>query len=270
VFSVIREDFEKLQTWTPSGSEGSVDGAQNLRVSADVLVRRANLSGGGASGLYNAFSTSRRIQKNLIRAVTYLLCSQLVRFIFIIPAIIFGQTLLSPFHLLFGGLIVDLGAVFILSLDRHERNSMKKPFTSIGLKNPIGLCRKMLSMTAMSAGSEVITAVLTVMIGKDDVSGAVFLSVTLSQLVLLFILRLADAPKLRENIRFIVFSTFVAICVVAFSVIPKLAVLTGTLYSLESLICIAILPLRILVWFIYTRIKRRVLKKRNKKIKKAY
>lgn len=270
VFSVIREDFEKLQTWTPSGSEESVDGAQNLRVSADVLVRRANLSGGGASGLYNAFSTSRRIQKNLIRAVTYLLCSQLVRFIFIIPAIIFGQTLMSPFHLLFGGLIVDLGAVFILSLDRHERNSMKKPFTSIGLKNPIGLCRKMLSMTALSAGSEVITAVLTVMIGKDDVSGAVFLSVTLSQLVLLFILRLADAPKLRENIRFIVFSAFVAICVVAFSVIPKLAVLTGTLYSLESLICIAILPLRILVWFIYTRIKRRVLKKRNKKIKKAY
>jgi len=269
-FRVIHEDFERLQTATVSGDSESPDGAQNLRVFADILVHRANLRGGGAVGIYNAISTARRIQKNLIRTVTYLLCSQLVRFVFIIPAILFGQTLLSPFHLLFGGLIVDLGAVFVLSLDRHERNSMKKPFTPIGLKNPVGLCRKMLSMTAMSAGSEVITALLTVMIGKDDVSGAVFLSVTLSQLILLFILRLADAPRLKENRSLIVFSAFVGIAVLLFSVIPPLAMLTGTLYSLESLVCIAILPLRILVWFIYTRIKRWIKKKRTQKAKKSY
>jgi len=269
-FRFIHEDFERLQTATAAGDTESLDGAQNLRVSADILVHRANLRGGGVSGIYNAISTGRRIQKNLVRAVTYLLCSQLVRFVFVIPSIIFGQTLLSPFHLLFGGLIVDLGAVFVLSFDRHERNSMKKPFTPIGLKNPVGLCRKMLSMTALSAGSEVITALMTVMIGKDDVSGAVFLSVTLSQLVLLFILRLADAPTLKENRALILFSVFVAAAVVAFSTVPSLAVLTGTLYSLESLICIAILPLRIIVWFIYTRIKRGILKKREKKAKKSY
>ena len=128
----------------------------------------------------------------------------------------------------------------------------------------------MLNMTALSAGSEVITALLTVMIGKDDVSGAVFLSVTLSQLIVLFILRLSDAPSLKENVLLIAFSTAIAVAVAVFSIVPTLAALTGTLYSLESLICIAILPLRILIWFVYTRIKRWVIKRKTKKTKKSY
>jgi len=263
-------DFEKLYASSVSGEGTSPDGAQSLRLSADLLVKRAGPHGGGAGGILNAVAESRRLHKNLVRIVTYLLCSQLIRIIFVVPGIFFGKILISPFHLLFGGLIIDLGAAFIIAADKHEKTAVKKKFRSTRLNDPVRLCKRMLNMTALSAGSEVITALITVMIGKDHVSGAVFLSVTLSQFILLLILRLYDAPRFKDNIALVVFFSVTAIAVTLFSIIPNLASVTGTLYSLESLVCIAILPLRILIWFIYTQIKRWIQKKREKKTQKSY
>ncbi len=251
-----REDYSafltsndrQLDLTAPSGAEQSPDGAQLLRFSADILVKRADLKGGGVVGLKNAIAAARRLQKNLTRAVSYLLCTQLARLSFVIPAIICGRELLSPFQLLFSGLVIDMGAMLILALDTRSESVLKQKYRSFSLKNPIKNCFGILSVVGASALLGAVAAILISFTTKAAVSGAVFTSLITMQLMLLSMFRYEGKPKKLFTPLFISELAVCAAVILLCGIIPTLSTLTGTEFSLMSLIALPIAPIMLALW----------------------
>ena len=50
-YRIGKDDFERLYSSSATGTDDSPDGAQVLRVDADVLVQKAGLKGGGVCGI---------------------------------------------------------------------------------------------------------------------------------------------------------------------------------------------------------------------------
>ncbi len=232
----------------PSGSEQSPDGAQLLRFSADVLVKRANLKGGGIVGLKNAIAAARRLQKNLTRAVSYLLCTQLTRIAFVLPAILCGRELLSPFQLLFSGLVIDMCAMLIIALDTESDLTMKHKYRSFSLKNPLKNCMGIMTVTGVGALVGAIVSVVVAFISRSAVSGAVFASLMLTQIILLLMFQYEGSLRKLISPMFVFQVLFCAAVLLICSIVPDLSELTGTHFSLASLIALPISPSIVALW----------------------
>ncbi len=244
----ITSNDRQLDMTLPSGSDQSPDGAQLLRFSADILVKRADLKGGGVVGLKNAVATARKLQKNLTRAVSYLLCTQLARLAFVIPAIFCGRELLSPFQLLFSGLVLDMGAMLVLALDTRSDLALKQKYRSFSLKNPIKNCIGVLTAAGVSALTGAVTAIIISFISNAAVSGAVFVSLILAQLVLLSMFRYEKSVKKLFTPMFIALPVICAAVLLICGAVPSLSTLTGTRFSMISLICLPITPVVLALW----------------------
>ena len=231
-----------LELTLPFGVDESPDGAQLMRFSADVLVKRASPKGGGIEDIYNAIASARSLQRNLARAVAYLICTQLARLCFVLPAMLLGRELLSPFHVLFSGLILDMAAMFVLSLDRPNESLMRRKYRPASLKTPIRNCRVPLLIVGCGAVLGAISAILISFISSAAVSGAVFSSLILTQLILLFNIRNDEKPKDALTPPFVLSCLACAVAVSLCGAIPYLAELTQTRFSLVSLICLPIAP----------------------------
>ncbi len=244
----ITSNDRQLDLTVPSGAEQSPDGAQLLRFSADILVKRANLRGGGVVGLKNAIATARRLQKNLTRAVSYLLCTQLARLALVIPAVLCGCELLSPFQLLFSGLILDMCAMLIIAFDTRSNAVMKQKYRSFSLKNPLKNCIGILMFVGASTLLGAFAAILIAFIGDVAVSGAVFASLIITQLMLLSMFRYEGKVRRLFTPLYITLIVLSAVTLLICSVIPGLAILTATRFSWLSLICLPIAPVILALW----------------------
>ena len=238
----MARDNDRLELALPSGEDSSPDGSQIMRFSSDVMVKRASHKGGGVEGIYNAIAYARSLQRNLARAVAYLMCTQLARLCFVLPAMLLGRELLSPFQLLFSGLILDMAAMFVLALDRPNRSLMERKYRPASLKTPIRNCRMPLLIVGCGAALGSITAILISFITNEAVSGAVFASLVLTQLILLFYIRNDEKPKDTLTIPFVSSVLVCAVAVLLCGAVPYLSDLTQTRFSLVSLICLPIAP----------------------------
>lgn len=240
--SAMSRNDDRFELILPSGEDGSPDGSQIMRFSADVLVRRASPKGGGVEGIYNAVASARSLQRNLARAVAYLMCTQLARLCFVLPAMLLGRELLSPFQLLFSGLILDMATMFVLSLDRPNRSLMRRKYRPASLKTPIRNCRIPLLIVGCGATIGAIAAILISFISGEAVSGAVFTSLVLTQLILLFCIRNDEKPRDALTLPFVASVLMCAAAVLLCGAVPYLSELTQTRFSLVSLVCLPIAP----------------------------
>ncbi len=243
------DDIEKLEVSESFGTENSSGGAQILRLKSDLLVKKASVKGGGVMGIYNSVSSARSVQKNFARAFVYLVLSQIIKFSVVIPSFLCGKTLLTAFQLLFCTLVVDLVVVWALASDRNER-SMNRGFRPIEFKSPLKPIKKQIIITAVGSFVMAVAAILISFIVKANISGSVFVSVILSQLLIMFVLRDKKAPLTVELISVI---SVICLAVINLSLIPKLSAVTGTAFSLWSIICIPVAPAIIYVGILLTR-----------------
>ncbi len=243
------DDIEKLEVSESFGTENSLDGAQILRLKSDLLVKKASVKGGGVTGIYNSVSSARSIQKNFARAFVYLVLSQIIKFSVVIPSFLCGKTLLTAFQLLFCTLVVDLAVVWALASDRNER-SMNRGFRPIEFKSPLKPIKKQIIITAVGSFVMAIAAILISFVVKANVSGAVFVSVVLSQFLIMFVLRDKKAPLTVELISVI---SVICLTVIILYLIPKLSLITGAVFSLWSIICIPLAPAIIYIGILLTR-----------------
>ena len=92
----------QINSYVSSGNLLSDDGSQILRLFSDVAIPRSDVRSGGVSSIYNAFLNARNIIKNIIFAVSYLLCSQIARMSFVVPSLACGaKTVRAEYILLF-------------------------------------------------------------------------------------------------------------------------------------------------------------------------
>lgn len=237
-----KDNLEKLEDSTPAGKETSSDGAQVLRFSADVLVNRAGKKGGGIEGIYNAIAASRAIRDNILRVVKYLICSQALRFMLIIPAMIFGVDLLTPFQLLFSGMIVDLGAIITIAFDRSYDKVMREKANDFSLHFPLTVAKKELVASAIAGVATSITAIIIALVWNTTVSGAVFVSLTMTQLFALRLIRFNKRKPEKESNISVFITCVIVVSILIFAFVPKLAAITGTLFSPTAWICLPIGP----------------------------
>ena len=144
------------------------DGAQILRLSSDVAIPRADMSSGGVSSIYNAVLTARNIIKNITSALTYLLCSQLARVVFVLMSFLCGEQTVRAAYVLIGGLIIDIALIFESSL--YSLREIPKKFKVPSFKNPLLLCKDEILTTLISAFVGSLFAIVIYFITKTDVS----------------------------------------------------------------------------------------------------
>ena len=228
------DDIEKPER----SAENRLDGAQILRLRSDLLVKKASGGGGGVTGIYNSILSSRSIQKNFVRAFVYLVLSQIIKFSVAIPSFLCGKTLLTAFQLLFCTLVVDLAVVLVFASDRNEE-SVNRRFRPIEFKSPLKPIKKQIAVAAIGAFALAVTAILIAFVAKSDVGGAVFVSVVLSQLLLMITMR---DKKAKTTVELIAVISVICVMVLLLALIPKLSSVTGTAFSLWSIICIPIAP----------------------------
>ncbi len=231
-------DVTELET------SASVDmSAQTLRFSADSLIKRAGKRSGGLCSIYSMIRVARGIHINLESVLTYLLCTQAARVIIAAFATLFsGISLLTPGHLLFGGLIVDFFAAIEFSLDTHSLT--ERTFFDYSPKNIIKRIKTpMISVIAASvitSAAALVTAILT----ESDVSRAVFVSITLMQTLIFLLIRY------KENVKNLLSPLAVAVMIASavgstlISLITPISALFGAgIASAWSLLIVPIAPI---------------------------
>lgn len=95
----------------------------------------------------------------------------------------------SPLQLLFGGLILDFGAILVCAFDRGEDCATDAHF----FDRPLRACLPYLTLGALCGAGTVLIGWLLcrteILIDQHAVSGFLFISMTLTQIVLLFACR---------------------------------------------------------------------------------
>lgn len=248
-YQLGKDDIVRLkQSNELAGDAVSPDGAQLLRFNSDALVHRANLGGGGVSGLYNAVKTARIIQSKLQNAVSYLLCTQAAKIAMVIPAICFGKELISPFQLLFSGLIFDFMAIISIATDKSDGEIMSGRAKSATLRKPIRNCPEMLILSTLFPFICSITALCLTSFGGAQVSGMMLVSLLLTQLLLLFRLEYNHSVKSMWSLFNVLLLVITALVLTALALVPAVAAVTGMSFSWFALISLPIAPLGIVLY----------------------
>lgn len=164
-------------------------GSELLKKNAGLLVRRPGCSGGGIAGIASARLAARRILCNLASAMRCLLSAQVMRMLAVILLLALKMPVFTPQQLLFGGLILDFGAILVCAFDRGgddlpPEDFFRKPWRAclpqLTVGAVCGICLALLPLILQRAG---------VLADHTQASGFVFVSMLLAQLVLLFVCR---------------------------------------------------------------------------------
>lgn len=94
--------------------------SQTARVSADVLIEKADEDSGGIHDVYSAVCEAKNIYFNLKHAASYLITSQTARLILVLCSVIFKLNILAPQQILAWGLIFDFAAVLIMAFEKPK------------------------------------------------------------------------------------------------------------------------------------------------------
>jgi|GEM_PF-1974352 len=104
--------------------------SEALKTACDVLVSTPKSPRGGFNAMVKSLCTAKTIYQNLMRMVKYLFTAQIARLTVILYSVIVhnvwslfaGREFLLPVQILFLGLIVDLGVVAAIAMQRPPRN----------------------------------------------------------------------------------------------------------------------------------------------------
>ena len=135
------------------------DSGQILRTASDVIVDKCSVKGGGVNGIFKAISHARRMTLSIKKAVVYLICSQIMRMIYVLLPLFFGVTLLTPEEILFSSLVLDIAAVISFAFIK-PKDDMKSPFAVVDFSVPYKLCRTEIVISAIAAVFVVVTALI--------------------------------------------------------------------------------------------------------------
>ena len=131
---------------------------QILRSASDVIVDKCSVKCGGINGIFKAISHARQVILSIKKVVIYLICSQLMRMIYVLLPLFFGVHLLTPEEILFSSLILDIAAAISFAFIK-SKDGMKSPFNGVDF-SPYKLCRTEIIISATAAAFVVVTALI--------------------------------------------------------------------------------------------------------------
>ena len=191
-----------LDLFSTAGNENSDRCAQSMRRHADILIRRAEGSGGGLSAMSSAITACRESVYRTYPILRFLLAAQIPPLIFTLLSVIFGRGLMSGGMLLFGGMNTQtVGVWWLLSLSIPS-NRLRKPIGFRKGQAERTLLDKTLWLPSLigsgSAGLYVCLLSLCGVITRETCVPFLFFSMLLLQLAaLLFAARSAGAKPSR-------------------------------------------------------------------------
>ncbi len=165
-------------------------GTELLKKNAGLLIRRPGQTGGGVVGVLAACRAARQIRRNLVSALHCLLAGQAMRLVAVVLLLALRIPAVTPLQLLFGGLILDFGAILVCAFDRGEADAPRgtDPFA-----RPLRAALPQLAVGGLCGIGIAATVWILLRSGvltdAAQASGYVFLSMMLAQLVLLFVCR---------------------------------------------------------------------------------
>ena len=228
----------QIDSYVLSGNDLSDDGSQTLRLFSNVAIPRADIRSGGVASIYNAFLSARNVIKSIIFAISYLLCAQLARASFVIPALVCGAQTVASVYLLIGGLIIDMAMIFALSVSTLDGCQGK--FKVPSMKNPFRLCKKELFAIGVSSFVGSICSIIIYFVTRHDVSVAVFASLCLAQILMSLRIKRSVFGKKYGVCRLqLIFIAAIILLAVAF---VSVSLLTKSL-PLLALVCVPITPI---------------------------
>ena len=248
-----------------------LESCEALRLTSDVLISSPDDPRGGFNAVVKSIKEAKSLYQDIMHMTKYLLTSQIARFVILLYSIIVrnshidGINLLSPAQILFLGLIVDLGIVISIALQKPPSDILnQKETTEFRLENPLSFgvksCIFGLFWGIITIAIPVIFKLAGIVTASEQMSSMVFISLVISQLCCAF-------ETLYENSVFKGISPvnkfmlgFSGLCFV-FTVILSLISPVGSLFDVDEIgiiqwICLFIpAAIMVTVYEIYKNIK---------------
>ncbi len=165
-------------------------GAEVLKRTAGLLIRRPGKTGGGIAAVLRAIRNARRIEINLAAALRCLLSAQTVRVFLLVLLLLLRIPALSALQLLISGLVLDFGTLIVCAFDRGPSKGV---LPSDFFSRPFRACLPYVLLGVFcGAGNAAIAFLLRhlgILVGMGQISAFVFLSLVLTQTVLFFVCR---------------------------------------------------------------------------------
>ena len=212
-------DSNRTKEKTAKSDRGREDVAtQRMRQLADVLIPCADRRHGGIAAILHTVQVTYNLHRNLIALSQFLLYTQLIRMMLILPTLIAGIHTVPPIQTVYSGLVADFifACMIILRFD-HSRVNRDSNVVMRSWKTVIA--------EAVFAGSMTLTAFLFIYHNDPDrasASSALFGAMILMQLVS-FVLHYGITPVLHSRKNWMT----LLVCYGTFSVISLLVWLTN-------------------------------------------
>ncbi len=222
--------------------DGGADyGCPLLKKNAGLLVHRPGEAGSALAGVAAARLAARRIEANLASALRCLLSAQAMRIAALVCLLLLHEPILTPLQLLFGGLILDFGAILVCAFDcGRDRATDGAMFA-----RPIRACLPRLAVGVLCGIAAAAATVLAMRFGLlpgTAASGFAFVSLTLGQLALLFACRRGSGLFGRSRMGLLWPVAVLGFLVFCF-VLPAVGGLFGvTLLPAAGWACLAVVP----------------------------
>jgi magnesium-transporting ATPase (P-type) len=99
-----------------------------MRQDADILIPYASKRNGGLSSILRALCLTSDITRNMILMTRYLIFTQLIRILLIVPTTLLGVHLIQPIQTAFSGLWIDLifSCALLLRTGRHNPEDIRE------------------------------------------------------------------------------------------------------------------------------------------------
>lgn len=260
-----------------SRSAGTFD-SEALKLISDVVVSDADENGnGGFAAVVAALEYARSINKNIYRMLRYLIYTQLSRIFLTLISIFTGNFVLTPVQLLFGGLIIDFGAIIVSAFAKPSHDilsTQKREDKTIGINRYLGELRSVLYAIFQTVTIAVIPSVCRILgfvLSAEETSAITFIAFTLCQVVTL--VELADnksifTANLRYTNIFAVFIVSIAAFITAGILDPHIGETFGIIrLSLKpALVCAAVPVINLAMHEIYKLLTSNFASKKEKKI----
>lgn len=153
---------------------------QILRSAADILVDKCSVKGGGVNGIFKMISHARRMVLSMKNAVIYLICSHIMRLVYVVLPLVFGVKLLLPEEVLFSSLVLDIAAVISFAFIK-PKNEMRSSFGAIDFSLPFRFCLREMIISAVAAAFVVVTSLILNFAAGVNLGIPAFILLILSQ-----------------------------------------------------------------------------------------
>ncbi len=238
-----------LEDQPTEGRENSTRAAQVVRRHADLIIHRADVTGGGLSALAIGCSKARVLCVRMQMLLEFLCLTQLSRFLVVFCSLLFGIGIWNGSMMLYASIFTELcGALRILSasVPREDLNHARLPDGA----RLFGILRdpQCLLCTGLAIMTSILTCAILVWCGVTS-PGVSNTALFLSFLLFVGILQVRSAPG-RDAWKFFLAILLPILILLPFSILfPAVGRITGLgAYSPVSMILIPLLPLSLLLF----------------------